>query len=65
MPENVALLHRRHEAVIEVEVRAADGGGSHSNDRVAWIDDPRIGNVVHPDVMRSVVHDGFHWSPWL
>ena len=47
--EDVALLHRRHEAVVEVQVGAADRGRGDLDDRVALVEDLRVGNVAHLD----------------
>jgi hypothetical protein len=46
MAENVALLHGRHVAVVEVQVGAADGGGCDLYDDVGRVNDFRIGDGV-------------------
>ena len=43
-------LHRRDEAVVEVEVGAADRGRGHADDRVARIEDRRIRDRLDADV---------------
>ena len=52
--EDVARLHRRHVAVVEVEVGAADGGRGDLDDHVARILDLRVGDGVDPDVALAV-----------
>ncbi|MNS50349.1 hypothetical protein D3C72_829940 [compost metagenome] len=54
MAENIAAVHARDDAVIEVEVRAADGGGGDLDDGVPRIDDLGIGDRVHPNVVFAV-----------
>ncbi|MNR20584.1 hypothetical protein D3C85_1374340 [compost metagenome] len=54
MAENVAAVHAGDDAVIEVEVRAADGGGGDLDDGVARIDDLGIGDRVHPNIVFAV-----------
>ena len=51
--EDVALLHGRDEPVVEVQVRAADRGRRDSDDRVALIEDLRIGDIPHFDVLLA------------
>ena len=46
--EDVALLHRRDEAVVEVQVRAADRRRGDPDDRVARVQDLRVGHVARP-----------------
>ena len=52
--EHVALAHRRDEAVVEVQVRPADRGGRDPHDRVARVQDVRVGHLVYLDVMLVV-----------
>jgi hypothetical protein len=61
---DVALLHRRDEVVVEVEIRAADRAGRHANDGVAVVLDLRVGNGVAADVLGAVPDEGPHrFSP--
>jgi hypothetical protein len=53
--EDIALLHRRHEVVVEVEIGAADRRGRDFDDRVPSIDDLGIGDVVRTPTS---------WVPW-
>src|SRR5262249_58838372 len=48
------------DVVVEVEIRAADGGGGAPDDGIAWIQDPGLGDVVHANVARPVPADGLH-----
>ena len=52
--EHVAPLHRRYEAVVEVQVRAADRCARDPHDGVARVQDLRIGNLLHLDVLLAV-----------
>src|SRR5262249_54258291 len=62
--EHVARLHGRDEAVVEMEIRAADGGGGDLDDGIARIHDLGHGDVVHANVARAVPADGLHdWLP--
>src|SRR5690606_27157289 len=47
--EDVAAVHAGDDAVIEVEIRAADGGGGDPDDGGAGIGGLATGNRVHPD----------------
>ena len=58
--QDIARLHRRDEAVVQVEVRAADCGGRHLDDAVPRIDDLGIGDVVDADVVLPVPGQRFH-----
>jgi hypothetical protein len=51
--EDVAFLHRRYEAVVEVEIRAADRGRRDLHDRVARVEDLRIGYARDPYVLLA------------
>ena len=64
--EDVARLHRRHVAVVEVQVGAADAGGRDLDDRVARVLDLRVGDGVDADVALAVPAEGSHGasSPW-
>ena len=53
VPEDVALLHRRDVAVVEVQVGAADRGRRDPHDRVAVVEDLRVGDVLDLDGVAS------------
>ena len=61
--EHIARFHPRDEAVVEVEVRAADRSRRHAHDRVVRIDDRRIGNVGELNVLLALPDDRFHLRP--
>ena len=61
--EHVALLHRRDIAVVDVQVGSADRRRRHLDDRVARIEDDRIGNGLDPDRFFAFPADGSHG--WL
>jgi hypothetical protein len=58
--EDVALLHRRHEPVEEVQVGAADAAGGDPDDRIAGVLDLGVGNGVDANVASAVPTQGFH-----
>ena len=58
--EDVARLHRRDVAVVEVQVRAADRGRGDLDDRVARIDDLGIVDRVDADVVLAVPGERAH-----
>ena len=60
MAEDVAALHRRDEAVEQVQVGAADGGEGDLDDRVARIQDLRIRNPLDAHVVRAIPAQSFH-----
>jgi len=49
VPDDVALLHRGDEPVVEVQVGAADRRRRDLDDRVAAVQDLRIRHLLHPD----------------
>jgi hypothetical protein len=61
--EDVPSLHRGDVPVVQVQVRATDRGGGDLHDRVAVIDDLRIGDVLHLDRVASRPHIGAHQTP--
>ena len=58
--EDVARLHRRDVAIVEVQVRAADGGRGDADDRVARIEDFGIVDRIAADVVLAVPCQRFH-----
>ena len=56
---DVALLHARHEVVVEVQIRAADRAARHLEDRVALMFDFGVGDSVAADVRRAVPDQSF------
>src|SRR5918998_5284246 len=62
VPEDVALLHRRHEAVVEVQVRTADGRRRDSDDRVVTVQDLRVRDVLDLDVAGAHPAHSLHDS---
>ena len=61
--EDVALLHGRHEAVVEVQVRAADRGRGDADDRVAPVQDLRVRDVAHLDLLLAHPAGRLHDRP--
>ena len=60
MAENVAFLHRHDDAVVKVQIRAADRGGGDFDNGIARVEKLRIGNFFDPHVMFSVPDNCFH-----
>jgi hypothetical protein len=52
-PSAVGGLH----PVVRPQVAAADAGAGDADDGVGWLDAPRVGDVLDPDV-PGAVHDG-------
>ncbi|MNH14489.1 hypothetical protein D3C79_740820 [compost metagenome] len=53
--EDITRLGLWNLAVVEVQVGAADGGGGDPEDNVVLFLDERVGDIVDPDVLGSVV----------
>src|SRR5687768_8593219 len=51
--ENVARLHEGNKAVDEVQIRPADAGRRHADDRVPAVEDLRIGHVFDRNLVRG------------
>jgi hypothetical protein len=58
--EDVAFLHRRDVAVVEVQVGAADGRRSDFDDGVARVENLRLGHVLDPHVVFAEPAKSFH-----
>jgi hypothetical protein len=58
--EDVALLHGGDEAVVEMEVRAADRRRGDLQDRVPGVEDFRVRDVFDRDLVHAVPADRFH-----
>src|SRR5581483_12258680 len=58
--EDVTLHHRGNITVVDVKVRAADRRRGDPHDRIPWIEDLRIGDPLHPQVLRTVPAVGLH-----
>ena len=54
MAENVALLHRGHDAVEKMEVRSADRAGGDLDDGVASVLDLGIRHALAADIVLAV-----------
>jgi hypothetical protein len=60
---DVTGLHARHEAVIEMKVRAADGAARHLDDGIPRLLDLRVGDRVAADVGLAVPAERAHEMP--
>src|SRR5207249_11499783 len=60
VPEDVAALHGRHEAVVQMEIGAADRGGCDPDDRVPRVEDLGIGDVLDLDRPLAFPAGRFH-----
>src|SRR5262249_54444413 len=61
--EDVARLHGRDVAVVQMEVGTGHGGRPDPYDRVARVQDLRIGNSLDPDVVGRVPDKCLHKNP--
>jgi hypothetical protein len=60
MAENVALFHRRHDTVEQMQVRTADGTGRNFDNGVAAILNLGIRHGVAADVILAMPGQRFH-----
>src|ERR1700712_3283922 len=58
--EDVALFHRGHDAVEQMQVRTADGAGSDLDDGIAPVLDPGIRHRIASNVVLAVPGQRFH-----
>ena len=58
--QDVALFHRRHDAVKQMQVRTADGAGGDFDDGVSPVLDLGIRHAVAADVVLAVPGQRFH-----
>ena len=58
--QNVAALHRGNEAVVQVQVAAANGGRGDFDDRVTGVQDLGVGNLGHAHIVFAVPAKRFH-----
>src|SRR5687767_3683626 len=64
MAEDVAALHRRDEAVEQMQIGAADGRERDFDDGVARVQDARIRDSRDAYVIGAVPADSFHPRGW-
>ena len=60
--EDVALLHRGNVAVVEMKIRAADGGGGDLNNGVTRVQDLGVRDIFNANVAASPPAKCFHKS---
>src|SRR5207248_10839689 len=60
--EDVALLHRGNVAVVEMKIRAADGGGGDLNNGVTPVQDLGVRDIFNANVAASPPQKGFNNS---
>jgi hypothetical protein len=58
--DHVSSAHRRDVPVDEVQIGATGRGQSHSQDGILWIDDLRVGDGLHPQVVDPVPAECAH-----
>ena len=63
--EDVAFGHRRDATVVQMQIGSADGGGLDPHDRIARIEDLRIGNALDANVVLAVPAGRSHVRPPL
>src|SRR5690606_33960677 len=54
MSHDIAVLHARHETVEQMQIRAADGTGSHFDNSVPLVCNDRVRNSVIADILLAV-----------
>src|SRR5208283_5136536 len=62
MAKHVAALHLRHDAVVDVQVGAADRAGRDLDDRVAAVLDFGVGNAFAADVALAMPGQSSHFK---
>jgi pimeloyl-CoA synthetase len=60
MTQYVACAQCRYLSSIQMEVRAANGGGRHAEDDVVRLLDHRVLHRVHSYVLATVIDERFH-----
>jgi hypothetical protein len=60
VPEDVAALHRRHQAIHEMKVRTADRAARHLDDDISAVLDFRVGDVIAANIIRAVPAERLH-----
>jgi hypothetical protein len=58
--EDVAALHRRHQAIQQVKARTADRAARHLDDDISTILDFRVGDVIAANIVRAVPAERLH-----
>jgi hypothetical protein len=58
--EHVALFHRRHDAIHQMEVRPANRARCHLDNRIATVLDLGIRHAIAPDVVLAMPSQRFH-----
>src|SRR6185312_5455668 len=60
MAQDIALFHRRHHAVEQMEIRATDGTGRNLDDGISPVLDRRIRHRLAADVVFAVPSQRLH-----
>jgi hypothetical protein len=60
VPEDVAALHRRHQAIHQVKVRTADSAARHFDDDVAAVLVFRVGDAIAANIVGAVPAERLH-----
>ena len=60
MAQDITALHRRHIAVDQVEIRAANGASVDLDDGIAGMLDFGVGNGVDANIAFSMITNGAH-----
>ena len=60
VPEDVAALHRRHQAIHQMKVRTADRAARHLDDHIPSVLDFRVGDVIAANIVRAVPAERLH-----
>src|SRR5436305_7114570 len=60
MAHNVALLHGRNQAVVQVKIRSTNTSAGNPDDCVPRVQDGWVGDRLHPHVFYAHITNCFH-----
>ena len=60
VPENVAFFHCRDEAVVQMQIRSANGRACNLDDGIVRVQDRRVADVVNLNLATSHPTERFH-----
>ena len=60
VPEDVAALHRRHQAIHQMKVRTADCATRHLDDDISAVLDFRVGDIIAANIVGAVPAERLH-----
>src|SRR4051812_7579822 len=60
MAENITFLHTGDIAVIEMQVRATDGGERYTDYNIVWVDNGGVGHLFNTHILCAKPTECFH-----